>query len=50
VKKIKPRPAWTGSARRTPSDIPPVELKPANLNGAAKEKAAKKTSTKKDPE
>jgi len=50
VKKIKPRPAWTGSARRTPSDIPPVDLKPANLNGAAKEKAAKKTSTKKDPE
>jgi cell division protease FtsH len=50
VRKIKPRPAWTGSARRVPSDIPPVELKPAQLNGAAKEKNVKKTQAKKDPE
>lgn len=59
VRKIKPRPAWTGSARRVPSDIPPVELKPAqstqitqptNLNGVSKDKSTKKSQTKKDPE
>jgi cell division protease FtsH len=29
VKKVKPRPAWTGSPGRTPSDKPPVNLSPA---------------------
>jgi cell division protease FtsH len=29
VKKVKPRPAWTGSPERTPSDKPPVNLSPA---------------------
>ncbi len=29
VKKVKPRPAWTGSPRRIPSDKPPVNLSPA---------------------
>ncbi len=30
VKLISPRPAWTGSPNRTPSDLPPVALSPAN--------------------
>ena len=29
VKKVKPRPAWTGSPGRIPSDKPPVNLSPA---------------------
>jgi cell division protease FtsH len=29
VKKVKSRPAWTGSPGRTPSDKPPVNLSPA---------------------
>jgi len=30
VRDVAPRPAWTGSATREPSDLPPVELSPAN--------------------
>ena len=30
VKLISPRPAWTGSPNRTPSDLPTVALSPAN--------------------
>jgi cell division protease FtsH len=30
VQMISPRPAWTGSPNRTPSDLPPVALSPAN--------------------
>ena len=30
LKRVKPRPAWTGSVDRVPSDQPPVALSPAN--------------------
>jgi len=29
IKRVKPRPAWTGSSDRTPSNQPPVALSPA---------------------
>ena len=29
LKRVKPRPAWTGSADRIPSNQPPVALSPA---------------------
>jgi cell division protease FtsH len=29
IKRVKPRPAWTGSPDRTPSNQPPVALSPA---------------------
>ena len=31
VKNVSRRPAWTGSATRTPSKQPPVKLSPAKL-------------------
>ena len=42
VRDVAPRPAWTGSATREPSDLPPVELSPANSAPAEVEKPARK--------
>ena len=61
VKPVAPRPAWTGSANRTPSTKPPVALSPAKpqpviteAEPTIKEKApvkkvAKKAAVKKAP-
>ena len=35
IKRVKPRPAWTGSPDRTPSTQPPVALSPANSQNVA---------------
>lgn len=41
IKRVTPRPAWTGSPDRTPSTQPPVALSPANSQSTV-EPAAKK--------
>ncbi len=48
VKKVKPRPAWTGSDSRIPSNQPPVALKPAKIKVVEEDKAIKKTINKKN--
>jgi len=49
IKRVKPRPAWTGSPTRTPSDQPPVALSPANSQATpeVESKPAVKRSRKK---
>ena len=44
IKLVKPRPAWTGSTTRLPSELPPVALSPANSenHGSSEESAVKK--------
>ena len=39
------RPAWTGSSSRTPSKIPPVQIKKKNNNGEEKPKRKKKSAS-----
>jgi len=41
LKRVKPRPAWTGSSDRVPSNIPPVAMSPAKSQGAGEEEVAK---------
>jgi len=41
LKRVKPRPAWTGSSERVPSNIPPVAMSPAKSQGAGEEEGAK---------
>ena len=41
LKRVKPRPAWTGSEDRVPSNIPPVAMSPAKSQGAGEEEVAK---------
>ena len=41
LKRVKPRPAWTGSENRVPSNIPPVAMSPAKSQGAGEEEGAK---------
>jgi cell division protease FtsH len=41
LKRVKPRPAWTGSEDRVPSNIPPVAMSPAKSQGAGEEEGAK---------
>ena len=41
LKLVKPRPAWTGSEDRVPSNIPPVAMSPAKSQGAGEEEVAK---------
>ena len=48
VKKVKPRPAWTGSDSRIPSNQPPVALKPAKIKVVEEDKAIKKVVSKKN--
>ena len=47
VKKVKSRPAWTGSQNRTPSNQPPVALKPAKVKVVEEDKSVKKAPVKK---
>ena len=47
VKKVKPRPPWTGSDARIPSNQPPVALKPAKIKVVEEDKAIKKAVNKK---
>jgi len=49
ITRVKPRPAWTGSPDRTPSNQPPVALSPANSQStpAAEKKPAAKRARKK---
>lgn len=52
IKRVKPRPAWTGSPDRTPSTQPPVALSPAkSQNGAepAEKKVVKRARKKAAP-
>ena len=46
ITKVKPRPAWTGSPDRTPSDQPPVALSPAKSQGSEQAPAEKKPAVK----
>jgi cell division protease FtsH len=48
VKKVKPRPPWTGSDSRIPSSQPPVALKPAKVKVVEDDKAIKKAVSKKN--
>ena len=48
VKKVKPRPPWTGSDSRIPSSQPPVALKPAKVKVVEEDKAIKKAVSKKN--
>ena len=48
VKKVKPRPPWTGSDSRIPSNQPPVALKPAKVKLVEEDKAIKKAVSKKN--
>jgi cell division protease FtsH len=41
LKRVKPRPAWTGSEDRVPSNIPPVAMSPAKSQSAGEEEGAK---------
>ena len=47
VKKVKPRPPWTGSDARIPSNQPPVALKPAKIKVVEEDKVIKKAVNKK---
>jgi cell division protease FtsH len=50
VRKVKPRPAWTGSNTRVPSTKPPVEAKPAKIEKTvAVEEPVKKARKKATP-
>ena len=50
VRKVKPRPAWTGSNTRAPSTKPPVEAKPAKIEmPVAVEEPVKKARKKATP-
>ena len=42
VRDVAPRPAWTGSKTREPSNLPPVELSPANSAPVVEAKPAKR--------
>ncbi len=42
VKSVKPRPAWTGSNLRKPSQLPPVEIPKLKEVAAPKKRASKK--------
>ena len=42
VKSVKPRPAWTGSNLRKPSQLPPVEIPKQKEVTAPKKRASKK--------
>ena len=47
VKKVKPRPPWTGSDYRIPSNQPPVALKSAKIKVVEEDKVIKKAVNKK---
>ncbi len=47
VKMVKPRPAWTGSADRIPSTLPPVALQPAMVSEVESKAAPAKRTRKK---
>ena len=50
IKRVKPRPAWTGSPDRTPSNQPPVALSPAKSSTPdAEVKPAKRARKKAAP-
>ncbi len=50
IKRVKPRPAWTGSSDRTPSSQPPVALSPAKSSTPdAEVKPAKRARKKAAP-
>jgi cell division protease FtsH len=50
LKRRPGRPAWTGSARRSPSDRPPVEVPPLALTNAFGPKAPEATTETAEPE
>ena len=52
IKKVKARPAWTGSSTRVPSSQPPVALSAANSQGSSvveEKKPVKRTRKKAAP-